>query len=42
MGLDFTTSTEDNCMVFSGSGVGMLRIVRRRRDGEMEILDPMT
>lgn len=39
--LELMASTEDNCMVFSDRRAGVLRIVHRRRDGEMEILDPV-
>ncbi|HIC04249.1 MAG TPA: ribosome-associated translation inhibitor RaiA [Nitrospirales bacterium] len=40
--LAMMTSTESNCMVFSDRGVGMLRIVHRRANGEIEIIDPVT
>jgi hypothetical protein len=40
--LTMMTSTEYNCMIFSDRGVGMLRIVHRRANGEMEIIDPVT
>ena len=35
-------SLEDNCMIFSDEHAGRLRIMHRRPDGEVEIMDPLT
>ncbi len=40
--LAMMASTEDNCLIFSDGRAGRLRIVHRRGDGEMEIIDPVT
>ena len=32
-------STEDNCVVFADRQTGMVRIVHRRQDGEMELIE---
>lgn len=40
--LALMASTEDNCVIFSDRRAGMLRIVHRRGNGEMEIIDPVT
>ena len=33
---------DDNCMIFSDEQIGRLRIVHRRPDGEVEVIDPLT
>ncbi|MBQ26965.1 MAG: ribosomal subunit interface protein [Nitrospiraceae bacterium] len=40
--LEAMASFEDNCMVFSDERTARFRIVHRRPDGEVEILDPLT
>ena len=35
-------SLDDNCMVFSDAHAGRMRIMHRRSDGTVEIMDPLT